>query len=80
MRALIGGGLAAFGGGASHWMEWVNNGMSMLVSVVGLGAIIYGFIRQRQQKAAEEKRAAREEELHALQVEDLRRRLADKQQ
>jgi predicted nucleic acid-binding protein len=81
LRATVGGGVAMISGGASHWVEWINSGISILLSVVGMCAVLYGVLRQREQAKLERERAvlhreeaARARELHALKVEGLRRR------
>ncbi len=66
MKATIGGGLVTISSGASHWIDWINTGMSMLLGVCGLAAVIYGVWRQRQQRAVEVLREAREVEAQAL--------------
>ena len=78
-RATIAGGLVTLTSGASHWLSWFNTTLSVLLGIGGLIAVIYGVLRQRQQRAAEVRREAREieafrllNELHDLKVAYLR--------
>jgi len=54
---------------ASHWVDWINTGISMLLGIFGVTAVLYGVWRQRQQRAVEVLREAREVEAQRLLIE-----------
>ena len=69
LRATLVGGVAAMSSSASYWVDWINTGMSMLLGLFGVVAVLYGVWRQRQQRAVEVLREAREVEAQLLLIE-----------
>ena len=66
VRATLVGGVAAISSSASHWVEWINTGISMSLGVFGVAAVIFGVWRQRQQGVIEARREAREVDAQIL--------------
>jgi hypothetical protein len=63
------GGLTTVTAGATHWIDHVSTIVSIVLALAGLAGMVYGIMRQHQQKLAEERREQREIEAQRLLVE-----------